>query len=123
MTYSAELRTETSKRAITIYQSNQHYYDKVSKCIDTNRLLDNVIKSNKIIPKISWKARIIIGKILSVLRLMKASITFANGVDYIAWKIERHTGEKVEITNNVRKHPWLFSWPIIFRLFRSGKIR
>ena len=123
LTYSAELRTETSKRAITIYQSNQHHYDKVSKCIDTNQLLDNVIKSNRIIPKISWKARIIIGKILSVLRLMKASITFANGVDYIAWKIERHTGEKVEITNNVRKHPWLFSWPVIFRLFRSGKIR
>ena len=63
------------------------------------------------------------GKLLSVLRLMKASITFANGVDYIAWKIERHTGEKIEVSDNLRKYPWIYSWPILIRLYRGKKIR
>ena len=63
------------------------------------------------------------GKALTVLRLAKASATFAGGADYIAWKINRHAG-----TNIVLK-PWQRRWPLIAaisllpRLLRSGAVR
>lgn len=123
LTYSAELRTETSKRAISIYQSNQAYYDKISEYFFESELHNNTIDSRQKFSQISWKLRVLTGKVLSILRLMKASMTFANGVDYIAWKIERHTGEKIEVSNNLRKYPWIFSWPMLIRLYLSGKIR
>src|SRR3546814_13176883 len=35
------------------------------------------------------------GKRLTVLRLAKASFTFAGGIDYLAWKINRHAGTAI----------------------------
>ncbi len=123
LTYSAELRTETSQRAVSIYQANQQYFDRVSECLFATQSKLNGASVNKVTSRIFWTARKLVGKILSVLRLMKASMTFANGVDYLAWKIERHTGEKIEISPNLRKYPWIFSWPMLIRLYLSGKIR
>ena len=40
-----------------------------------------------------------------VLRLTKASFTFAGGADYIAWKISRHAGVPVEFSAWERRHP------------------
>ena len=71
----------------------------------------------------SWARRRLEGKLLSVLRLAKASATFAGGADYIAWKINRHAG-----TNIVLK-PWQRRWPLLGaivllpRLLKSGAIR
>ena len=123
LTYSAELRTETGQRAISLYKSNQQYFDEISDSILSKQSKIKVSKYGKLFSHVSWRLRIVVGKLLSVLRLMKASITFANGVDYIAWKIERHTGEKIEVSDNLRKHPWIYSWPMLIRLYRSKKIR
>ena len=38
------------------------------------------------------------GKLLHVLRLMKATTTFKGGADYILWKVERHSGVRVEVS-------------------------
>ena len=63
------------------------------------------------------------GKALSVIRLAKASGTFAGGIDYLAWKINRHAG-----TNIVVK-PWQRRWPLagalilLPRLLRQKAIR
>ena len=45
-----------------------------------------------------WKKRRGQGKRLSVLRLIKAAFTFRGGADYLAWKIERHSGVEVKLT-------------------------
>ena len=37
------------------------------------------------------------GKLLSVVRLAKASATFAGGAEYIAWKINRHAGTDIQL--------------------------
>jgi hypothetical protein len=63
------------------------------------------------------------GKMLSVIRLAKATTTFAGGVDYLAWKINRHSGAGIVVK------PWQRRWPIIGaltllpRLLRRGAIR
>lgn len=66
----------------------------------------------------AWALRRRQGRILSVLRLMKAAMTFNGGVDYAAWKINRHTGATIEITPALRRHPLLFGWRVFRRLVK-----
>ena len=70
-----------------------------------------------------WWLRRWQGRILSVLRLVKATFTFRDCIDYAAWKIERHTGVSIEITPRLRRHPVLFGCKVFWRLFRRGVLR
>jgi hypothetical protein len=60
---------------------------------------------------------------LSVVRLAKATGTYAGGIDYLAWKINRHAGTRIEIK------PWQRRWPLVAaltllpRLLKGGAIR
>jgi hypothetical protein len=63
------------------------------------------------------------GPLLSVLRWIKAAFTFAGGVDYAAWKIERHTGVRIEVTDRLRRRPLIYGWAVLWRLWRSGALR
>ena len=71
----------------------------------------------------NWVRRRIEGKALSVIRLAKASFTFAGGVDYIAWKINRHAGTSIELKPWQRRWPLLAAISLLPRLLRSGAIR
>ena len=57
------------------------------------------------------------------LRLAKASATFAGGVDYIAWKINRHAGTEIAIKPWQRRWPLLAAISLLPRLLRSGAVR
>ena len=63
------------------------------------------------------------GKLLSLVRLAKASATFAGGADYLAWKINRHSDAGLKL------RPWQRRWPIVAaitllpRLLKSGAVR
>jgi hypothetical protein len=70
-----------------------------------------------------WIARRVQGKVLSVLRLLKASYTFDGGLQYIAWKIERHSGVKTEITPFMRRFPRLGAIGALWRTWRLGGFR
>jgi len=70
-----------------------------------------------------WARRRIQGKCVSVLRLLKALFTFDGGLDYIAWKLERHTGRPVAIPERVRRFPLLFVWGFMWKLRREGFFR
>ena len=63
------------------------------------------------------------GKRLSVTRLAKASFTYAGGIDYLAWKINRHAGTKIEIKPWQRRWPLLGAVTLLPRLFLGGSIR
>ncbi len=49
--------------------------------------------------------------------------TFEGGVDYILWKIERHSGVTVDIEPRLRRHPLLAMWILAWRLYRRGGFR
>ena len=70
-----------------------------------------------------WARRRLEGKALSVLRLAKASATFAGGVDYIAWKINRHAGTQIAIKPWQRRWPLLAAISLLPRLLWSGAVR
>ena len=70
-----------------------------------------------------WGRRRVEGKALSVLRLVKASATYAGGADYIAWKINRHAGTKILLKPWQKRHPLLAAISLLPRLLKSGAIR
>lgn len=63
------------------------------------------------------------GKLLSLLRAMKAAFTFEGGVDYVCWKIARHSGVAVRPTPFQRRHPLIGGWPLLWRIYRQGGLR
>ena len=73
--------------------------------------------------RLGWAARRVQGKTLNILRLLKALLTFEGGVDYVLWKIERHSGVRVEVSDRVRRHPILAGLPTLWRLYRRGAFR
>ena len=60
------------------------------------------------------------GKIISLVRLAKASFTFAGGVDYLAWKISRHSGAEIQVKAWHRRLPLLAALILLPRLLRRG---
>jgi hypothetical protein len=58
-----------------------------------------------------------------LLRLAKGAFTFVGGVDYLLWKIERHSGVKTTVTAWQRRHPLLAAPGLAWRLYRRGAFR
>ena len=67
-----------------------------------------------------WRRRRAQGKLLSILRLVKALFTYRGGLDYIAWKLERHAGEPIIIPPKLRRRPLIHLWPFFWKLYRRG---
>ena len=118
LTYSAELRAEKKQRGQSVVDADPARYERFSApaiALVSDKAADKL--------RSSWGRRRIEGKMLSVLRLAKASATFAGGVDYIAWKINRHAGTKIGIQPWQRRWPLLAAITLLPRLLRSGAIR
>jgi hypothetical protein len=137
LSYGAELRAESRGRMKTLWESNQAYYEQVAhaafsahfpkvQVIQRNGTIlyeMEFSRWNAIRNRIAWAVRKIQGKILSILRLMKAAFTFSGGADYLIWKIERHSGVKIELTPAQRKHPIWAGITTFWRLYRKGAFR
>lgn len=116
-TYATELRPESSERAQVIVNADRAFYE-----ASAARHLGAGWRSTNTNPA-NWKSRRIIGKALSVARLVKAGFTFQGGADYMAWKIERHSGVEVKITEWQRRHPVLGALSLLPQLLRKGALR
>ena len=117
LTYSAELRAERPGRAASVVDLDPERYRLFAEpALAAAAGLGQGRGS-------SWARRRLEGKALSVLRLAKASATFAGGVDYIAWKINRHAGTQIRIKPWQRRWPLLAAITLLPRLLRSGAVR
>ena len=114
LTYSAELRAERVGRHASVVDSDRKRFE---------RFTQPAAAAIERPPKGSWRRRRIEGKVLSVLRLAKASATFAGGADYIAWKINRHAGTQIELKPWQQRHPLLAAISLLPKLIRSGAVR
>lgn len=111
-TYNSELRAEGPGRAHDIVAHNAAYYDQVARVFgDVPELRAN------------WGWRGFTGKLLAVLRLVKASFTFDGGADYLAWKISRHSGVEVKLRDWQRRHPVLAAIYLLPALLRKGAVK
>lgn len=66
-----------------------------------------------------WAARRCQGKLFSLLRLAKGAFTFRGGIQYAAWKIERHTGVKIE---TAQTRLWTVARELV-RVYRQRSFR
>jgi hypothetical protein len=115
LTYSAELRAERKGRAQSVVDVDPERY---------RRFTAPAMAAAPSIPTPrNWAWRRVEGKALSVLRLAKASATFAGGADYIAWKINRHAGTDIQLKPWQRRWPLLAAISLLPRLLRSGAVR
>ena len=120
LTYGAELRAERQERSGAIVDADPDYYRRLGVAVLAAGLPPG--RSPRAEAR-AWRGRRRKGKALTVVRLMKASTTFAGGVDYLAWKINRHAGTRIEIK------PWQRRWPLVGalillpRLLKRGAIR
>jgi hypothetical protein len=44
-------------------------------------------------------------------------------MDYVAWKVERHSGVRIELADWERRHPLLAAPGLYWRLRRRGVLR
>lgn len=72
---------------------------------------------------LTWAKRRILGKTAHILRLIKAGFFVRGGLDYLAWKIERHSGRPVRLSKWERRVPILAGMLRLIRLRVRGQIR
>lgn len=129
LTYAAELRPERHTRARDITRQNLADFEVLTRASAPALagLLHNLpdgafeVKTTQEAQRrarLQWRLRRWQGLLLSILRLAKAAFTFTNGVDYAVWKIERHTGTRIEVSPRMRRHPILFGFSVLWRLIR-----
>jgi len=137
LTYGTELRPERTDAVTQLVDASYDYYEQVTRigmdCVPFDvrtREEDHTTRYRAAIPwyvrfiaGLAWRLRKVHGKILNVLRLLKGLFTFKSGRDYILWKIERHSGVRVEVPPYYERYPWFATALILGRLYRRGAFR
>lgn len=135
LTYRAELRAERTGRAASVVSADPGRFRRfTAPALDAAGLEaeieDDIIgfrrplsAADRRAGAATWQRRRREGKALTIARLAKASTTYAGGIDYLAWKINRHAGTAITIK------PWQRRWPILGaisllpRLLLKGAVR
>lgn len=131
LTFAAELRAERRVRSSALVDSEPERYERFGLAALQIIALRRGVGPNGEVPLLMrpdrsarwWRGMQRKGKALSIIRLAKASLTFAGGADYIAWKINRHAGTQIELKPWQRRHPLLAGLTLLPRLLKSGAIR
>jgi len=137
LSYGAELRSENPEKRALLFDAAATYYEAITglalealsypvpvhKSEDLPQYRVHIAAGKRRVNQLAWKLRAWQGKLLSILRLLKATATFEGGVDYILWKIERHSGVTVKVEPRLKQRPLLAMWVLSWRLYRKGGFR
>ncbi len=137
LSYGTELRPERADAVVRLVDDSLDYYEQVTRigmgCVQldvrpveegrTSRYHAAIPLSIRSIAGFAWRIRKVQGKILNILRLLKGMFTFQGGASYILWKIERHSGMRVETPSRLQRHPWLATALILGKLYRRRAYR
>jgi hypothetical protein len=132
-TYGAELRVENQQRSADIVARDQARYATYLPLAWQAAVIDYASTAEHLTPQINpaqrrtalrrWSRRQRLGKPLNLLRLSKAAFTFDGAMDYVAWKIERHSGVHIDIAPWQRRFPLLAAPGLYWRLRKRGVLR
>lgn len=120
-TFRTELRAESANRPELIYETFAARYDRICEL-----LAPQIAQWRTASPAAAqrrWRRLRLAGRTAQVLRLAKATFTFAGGLDYLLWKVRRHSGVALEPTPWQRRHPLLAAPVLAIRLYRRGGFR
>jgi hypothetical protein len=117
LTFGSELRAERDDRTDQIVAADPKRYERFADA--AGNVLD---RRGGNAPR-WWRGKQRHGKLYSIARLAKASLTFAGGADYIVWKINRHAGTDIRLKPWQQRHPLLAGISLLPRLLKSGAVR
>lgn len=116
-TYQCELRAEKTTRSGSIVDADPDRYIRFGNSVPLTTTMTRPAAER------IWRKLRSRGKRASVLRLAKASLTFSGGIDYLAWKINRHAGTQIEIKPWQRRFPLVAALFLVPKLLRQGAVR
>lgn len=134
LTYSAELRAERKERPASVLDFDPDRYMMFGKAALYHTRIANVQNGDKISIddeqdyRINeelkrWPGLRRRGKMLTIARLAKASLTYAGGIDYLAWKINRHAGTEIKVRSWQRKFPIVGAITLLPKLLFKGAVK
>ncbi len=131
LSYRAEIRTEKEDKITNLYNSEKEFYKKVYTLFLEQEISNGTIKelnggymtmkpyfTHDYISAFIRKCRR-----RAVFRWPKSIYTFSHYVDYLQLKIERTTGEKLDLSKWDRRLPLIFGWRHLFRLLKKKALR
>jgi len=132
-TYRAELRVERPGRENAILEANAAHFAGLLPAALNAQAIGFTQTEGQIAPALPasdrratlrwWRQRQRLGKLLNVARLLRATRTFDGAGRYAAWKVERHTGVKIEVTPWRERHPLLAAPGVLWQLWRARRAR
>ena len=136
-TYTTEMRVETPETIRTVYDADPDRYAAVTALAveilvrrglvegraDGRRLEVRMPEATRQAILASWSRKLPVAKALYVVRLLKSAATFGDWLPYALWKLTRHSGVTIELTDRQRRYPLIYGWPVIFRLIKSQTFR
>jgi hypothetical protein len=133
-TYASELRAESDATVRSLHAAAPERYRRVLDAVlvelaDEDRARVTRQATEYLVcdaPRLlgrPHRARRIAAKLAGLAQLLKSAFTFGDWVPYALWKLERHTGTRLELTERQRRHPFLFAWPVFFRVLARRDLR
>jgi hypothetical protein len=137
-TYRAELRGEKAETIDALYAVQSERFDAVAAdalraLVETGSLRTFRIQEGEFQvesdprrrarARRSWRRRRLLAKALATAGLLKTPLTFEGWAAYALWKVERHTGVRIELNERQRRRPILYAAPVLFRLLRQRALR
>jgi hypothetical protein len=132
-TYELELRVESTGRSDAIVAGARERYARLLPAswqaagvafeTHANTLRPLLAASTRAGALRQWSLRRRLGRPLNLLRLLKAALTFERPLDYVVWKVERHSGVRLGVAPWERRVTRLAAPGLYCRLRRRGLLR
>lgn len=136
--YDSERRPEAEETILGHYRADPERYDlvgllalrrlaalgRVGDLVEHPRSVELAAPFGPVVvDRLVWTLQRMNGRILGLVRLFKTAYTFGDWVPYVLWKLERHTGRTIELSERQRRHPLVFGWPVILRQIARRNLR
>ena len=129
--YGGELRPESRQRSHRIFESQaghfrEHLGPVLERGVEQGVLVESIdgdgghagalttyelVRPASAATRRKWRRHFRKSKVRATARWFKHMATFANWLPYIVRKVERHRGERIELTPLERRLPLIFLWP------------
>jgi len=131
-TYDDEIRSEKPGRLRELFRASEDAYrartrlalaitPEIARIEAGDRVTSNRSECRKRFYRLGLRLKRPFEKLAVLLRFIKAAFTFQGGLDYARWKIERHSGLRIGLTDRQRRHPlWGGLYLFVKILLRGG---
>lgn len=138
MTYDSERRPESEEWIRDVYLADENRYDAFASraveiltdrghfdsAVHHPRAFDIGLSASKRgRQRFRWRWMRPYARMVGLIRLLKTSWTFGDWVPYVLWKLEKHRGRPLELSDRQRRHPFVFAWPVILPLLLKRNLR